>query len=128
MIWSQDFFFEIANSLLLFYNFISLKDTENVVTLPTYRVSHSNLWWGYRFWFLLVFWILRVHEMRTLILSSSIFKKLMLRALYKMICKSDWNKIGTKSLNVSNVKLLSDFFQRFMGFFDTFLFSSFKYW
>jgi hypothetical protein len=31
-------------------------------------------------------------------------------------------------LNVSNVKLLSDFFQRFMGFFDTFLFSSFKYW
>ena len=27
-------FFGIANSLLLFYNFISLKYTENVVTLP----------------------------------------------------------------------------------------------
>ena len=36
--------------------------------LLVYRVSHSKdwkvilLWWGYRFWFLLVFWILRVHE------------------------------------------------------------------
>ena len=29
-------FFGIANSSLLFYKFISLKYTENVVTLPTY--------------------------------------------------------------------------------------------
>jgi hypothetical protein len=42
-------------------------------------------------------------------LSSSIFKKLMLHGLSRMICKSDWNKTGIKSLNVSNVKLLSDF-------------------
>ena len=52
--------------------------------------------------------------------SSSVFKKFMFRALYRMIRNSDWNMIGKKSLNVSNVKLLSlfrsFFFQRFMSF------------
>ena len=41
--------------------------------------------------------------------SSSVFKKFMFRALYRMIRNSDWNMIGKKSLNVSNVKLLSLF-------------------
>ena len=44
-----------------------------------YRVSHSKpekvilLWWGHRFWFLLIFWILHVHEIRPFMPSSSVF-------------------------------------------------------
>ena len=49
--------------------------------------------------------------------SSSDFNELMLHALYRVICKSDWNQIGKKSLNVHNVKSLSRmFFQCFMCF------------
>ena len=56
--------------------------------LVYYRVSHSKpsnvilLWWGYRFWFLLIFWVLCVYELGTFILNLSIFIFLMLRALY----------------------------------------------
>ena len=52
-----------------------------------YRVSHCKLYkvillcWGYRFWFLLIFWILRVHEIGTFMPNSSVFIFLMFRAL-----------------------------------------------
>ena len=56
-----------------------------------YRVSHSKpskvilLWWRYRLWFLLIFWILRVHEKGTFMPNSSVFIFLMLCALYGSI-------------------------------------------
>jgi hypothetical protein len=46
---------------------------------PIYRVSHSKegkvilLWWGYRFWFSLIFWVLRVHEIDPFMPNSSVF-------------------------------------------------------
>ena len=60
----------------------------------TYRLSHSKeekvilLWWGYRFWFLLIFWVLHVYEIGPFMPNSSVFTFLMLRTLYWMICKS----------------------------------------
>ena len=45
--------------------FYFIQEVENPLI---YRVSHSKdwkvilLWWGYTFWFLLIFWVLRVHE------------------------------------------------------------------
>ena len=90
----------------------------------TYRVSHSKpgkvilLWWRYRLWFLLIFWILRVHEKGTFMLNSSVFIFLMLRALYRMICKNTKSFFGKNSLNVSNVKLFSKiYFQHFWLFY-----------
>ena len=56
-----------------------------------YRVSHSKvskvilLWWGYRFQFLLIFWILWVHGIGAFMPNSSVFIFLMLRALYGSI-------------------------------------------
>ena len=55
--------------------------------IVTYRVSHSIglkvilLWWGYRFWFLLLFWILHVPEIGAFMPNSSVFIFLMLHAL-----------------------------------------------
>ena len=49
-----------------------------------YRVSHSKegkvilLWWGYRFWFLLIFLVLHVHEIGTFMPNSSVFIVFML--------------------------------------------------
>ena len=90
----------------------------------TYRVSHSKpgkvilLWWRYRLWFLLIFWILRVHEKGTFMLNSSVFIFLMLRALYRMICKNTKSIFGKNSLNVSNVKPFSKiYFQDFWPFY-----------
>jgi len=46
---------------------------------PYYRVSHSKeekvilLWWGYGFWFLLIFWVLHVYEMGSFMPDSSAF-------------------------------------------------------
>ena len=61
-----------------------------------YRVSHSKegkvilLWWGYRFLFLLIFWILRVYEIEafTMPKSSVLIFFSMLRALTraKLLC------------------------------------------
>ena len=86
-------------------------------------MSHSKpskiilLWWRYRLWFLLIFWILRVYEKGTFMLNSSVFIFLMLRALYR-ICKNAKSFFGKNSLNVSNVKLLSiSFFQHFWLFY-----------
>ena len=56
--------------------------------------------------------------------SSSDFNELMLHALYRVICKSDWNQIGKKSLNVQNVKSLSKIF--FHCFFLWLFVSTFK--
>ena len=94
-----------------------------------YRVSHSKevimLWWGYRFWFLLIFWILHVHQKDTFMLNSSVFIFLMLCALYRMICKNLKLFLGENSMNVTNVKLLSKkFFCRILGNFHAFLFST----
>ena len=58
-----------------------------------YRVSQGKvnkvIWlsWGYRFWFLLIFWVLCVYEIGPFMPSSSVFIQLMLCALYKMISK-----------------------------------------
>ena len=58
-----------------------------------YRVSHGKvnkvIWlcWGYIFWFLLILWILCVHEIGPFMPSSSVFIQLMLCALYRMISK-----------------------------------------
>ena len=52
--------------------------------LPTfrylnYRVSHSKgwkvilLWWGHIFWFLLIFWVLRFHEIGSFMSNSSVY-------------------------------------------------------
>ena len=44
-----------------------------------YRVSHSKdekvilLWWGHRFWFLLICWVLRVHEIGSFMPNLSVF-------------------------------------------------------
>jgi hypothetical protein len=81
-----------------------------------YRVSRSKegkvilLWWGYRFRFLLIFWVLCVHEKGTFMLNSSVFIFLMLRALYRMICKNAKSFLGKNSIHVSNVKLFSKMF------------------
>ena len=80
-----------------------------------YRVSHGKvnkvIWlcWEYTFWFLLIFWILRVHEKGTFMLNLSVFIFLMSRTLYRMICKNAKSFFGKNSLNVSNVKLFSKF-------------------
>ena len=67
----------------------------NLPTTPfsTYRVSHSkpckviSLRWRYRLWFLLIFWILHVHEKGTFMANSTIFIFLMLRAIYGSISR-----------------------------------------
>ena len=56
--------------------------------IPFYRVSHSKvilLCWGYRFWFFLIIWTLRVYEIGPFMPNSSVFMFLMLRALYGSI-------------------------------------------
>ena len=87
-----------------------------------YRVSHSKDWKvillrrGYRFWFLLIFWVLHVHEICPFMTNLSVFIFFMLPALYKMISKTSEFFFGKKSLNVPNVKLLSIFFFNIFGF------------
>ena len=49
--------------------------------------------------------------------NSSVFIFLMLRALYRMICKNVKSFFGENSLNVTNVKLLSIFFSMFLDVF-----------
>ena len=75
------------------------------------------LYWGYRFWFLLIFFILHVHEIWPFMPNSSVFIFLMLRALYRMIPKNPKLFFGENSLNVTNVKLLSNFFFNVFGCF-----------
>ena len=87
----------------------------------SYRVSHSKvskvilLCWDYRFRFMLIFWILRVHG-----IWASVFIFLMLRPLYRMIPKNPKLFFGKNNLNVPNVKLLSNFFFYVFGFFMPF--------
>jgi len=88
-----------------------------------YRVSHGKvnkvtwLCWGYIFWSLLILSILHVHEIWPFMPNSSVFIFLMLRALYRIICKSAKSFLGKNSLNVSNVKLFS---KNVFGFFMPF--------
>ena len=79
------------------------------------------LWWAYRYWFLLVFWILGVHERGTFMPNSSVFIFLMLHALYRMICKNTKSFFGKNSLNVSNVKLFSKIYFQYFWLFYAFL-------
>ena len=51
--------------------------------------------------------------------SSLVFIELMVHACYSPLCKNAKDKFGKKkSLNVSNVKLLSNFFFNVFGFFQ----------
>ena len=68
--------------------------------------------------FFRIFWVLCVHEKGTFMPNSSVFIFLMLRALYRMICKNTKSFFGKNSLNVSNVKLFSKiYFQHFWLFY-----------
>ena len=64
------------------------------ILVLTYRVPHGKvnkvIWlcWGYSFWFLMIFWVLCVHEKGTFMLNSSVFIFLMLRALYGSITQN----------------------------------------
>ena len=95
---------------------IQRKNRTQIKRNMKYRVSHLKLtqviWlcWGYIFWFLLIFLVLQVHEIGTFMSNSSVFIFLMLRALYRMICKNVKSFFGENSLNVTNVKLFSNFF------------------
>jgi hypothetical protein len=91
-----------------------------------YRVSHGKvnkvIWlcWGYIFWFLLIFFILHVHEIWPFMPSSSFFTFLMLRALYRILCENAKSFLCKNSLNVSNEKLFSKTFFNVFGFFMPF--------
>ena len=52
--------------------------------------------------------------------KSSVFIFLMMRALYRMVCKNWKTFFAKKSLNVPNVKLLSKFYFNIFGFFMPF--------
>ena len=73
-----------------------VKDVQILNWPPTldYRVSHSKpgkvilLWWRYILWFLLIFWILRVHEKGTFMQNSPVFNFLMLSAIYGSISQN----------------------------------------
>ena len=97
-----------------------------------YRVSHSKVnkvilrCWGYRFWFLLVFWILRFHEVWPFMFQSSVFIELIFCAIYGQKCKHANKMFGESSLNIPFVKLFSIFFSTFFEFFDAFLFWAFS--
>ena len=85
---------------------------KTICNFLTYRVSHSKpskvilLWWRYRLWFLLIFWILRVHEKGTFMPNSSVFIFLMLRAIYGSISQNLLSLI-----NFELFWLLGDFFK-----------------
>ena len=89
----------------------------NALQFFIYRVSHIKqgnvvmLWWEYRFWFLLICSILRVHEIGTVMPNSSVF-------FFYVACPLQFDidiKIQKSrsifsvknSLNVPNVKLFS---------------------
>jgi hypothetical protein len=96
--WNPFFFCGLQNNInhgTLFYE----DERENkwyfvAKIVLTYRVSHSKvnkvIWlcWGYRFWFLLIFFILHVHEIWPFMLNSSIFIFFMFRALYGSITQN----------------------------------------
>ena len=90
--------------------------------LASYNVSHSKegkvilLWWGYRFWFLLIFWVLRVHEIGPFMPNSSVFIFLLLRALYRMICKSSKKIFGKKEFECTKCKATFNFFFNVFSF------------
>jgi hypothetical protein len=88
-----------------------------------YRVSHSKegkvnlLWWVDKFWFLLIFWVLRVHEIGSFMPHSSFFIEIMMLAFYGPKCKKAKINFGKKSLNVHSVKLFSKLFFQLFWFF-----------
>ena len=111
-----------------FFSKVSMKgpvpSQKNSIVL-FYRVSHRKVnkvilpWWGYRFLFLLIFWILHFHEIGPFIFQSSVFIELMIWAIYGLKCKHANKFFWKKSLNVPFVKL---FFSTFFGFIHAFLF------
>jgi hypothetical protein len=89
-----------------------------------YRVSHSKewkvilLWWGHRFWFFLIIRVLQVHEIDSFMPNSSIFY--FFDVAIGWYVKVEKKFFGKKTLNVPNVKLLSNFFFNIFGFFMPF--------
>ena len=69
---------------------------------------------------MLIFCVLHVNQLGPFMPNSSVFIFLLFRALYRMICKSSKKLFAKKSLNVTNVKLLSNFFFNVFGFFMPF--------
>ena len=65
-----------------------------------YRVSHGKvnkvIWlcWGYTFWFLLIFWVLWVHEKGTFMPNSSVFIFLVLSTVYGSISQYFYSSIN----------------------------------
>ena len=66
-----------------------IKKTSKLSTADLiYRVSHCKvnkvilLWWGDRFWFLLIFWVLHLHEIGPFMPQSSVFIEMMFWAIY----------------------------------------------
>ena len=49
------------------------------------KVELEHPWWGYKFQFLQIFWVLRVYGIGVFMPISSVFILLMLRALYRMM-------------------------------------------
>ena len=104
-------------------------DPVSAVTKLIYRVSHSKVnkvilfWWGYRFWLLLIFWILHFYEIWPFMFQSSVFIELIFFTIYGPKCRHANKIFGKKRLNVPFVKLFSKFFfWTFFEFFDAFLF------
>ena len=91
-----------------------------VVGYPvSYRVFNNvltqfrQLCWEYRLWFVLIFWVLCVHEIGKFMPNFSVFIALIMRSIYGTKCKHS-KKIVKKS---KAVKILSEFcFQCFWVF------------
>ena len=66
---------------------------ESIFVYMYYRVSHSKvnkvilLRWGYRFWFLLIFCVLLVHEIGPFMHNLPVFIEMMLHTIYGQIRK-----------------------------------------
>ena len=80
--------------------------SRNLCKKSTYRVSHGKvnkvnwLCWGHRFCFLLIFWILHVHEIVPFMSSSSVLIQMMLFPLYRIVSNHTRIFFWKKSLNV----------------------------
>ena len=67
---------------------------DDFLSFVYYRVSHGKvnkvIWLCllYRFWFLLIFWVLRVHQKGTFMSNSSVFTFLKMQAIYGSVCKN----------------------------------------
>ena len=98
---------------------------------PIYKESHCKvdkvilLWWGGRFWFLLIFWILHLHEIHMAIYASfiSCYWNDDLCHLWSKMQTSKKRLMGKEFKCTYCKKLFSNLcFKVFWPFFDAFLF------